>query len=214
MRAALRGLREARVEQIHEPGLAAPDAAPEVDALRRAAPLLVSPRSSRLPSGADGRLGELGAQAFELRHRRELRRVGGEAAFGDLLGVEGAEDVWWCDSQQLVVGAGSALGRHPVDDLVRVLDVAGLAVHAIGGVDVQPLAARPVVDHLVDARRGRSACRDCRIRWRRWWRRCSCRARSGARGCTSSCAVTAKNTDDSRSRGGRSRFFQCRFGDS
>src|SRR5436190_21179517 len=33
-------------------------------------------------------------------------------------------------------------------------------------------------------------------------------------GCTSSCAVTAKNTDESRSRGGKSRFTQCRFGDS
>src|SRR5688572_28271086 len=33
-------------------------------------------------------------------------------------------------------------------------------------------------------------------------------------GWISSCAVTAKNTDDSRSRGARSRFTQCRFGDS
>src|SRR6186713_640690 len=33
-------------------------------------------------------------------------------------------------------------------------------------------------------------------------------------GCTSSCAVVAKNTELSRSRGGRSRVTQCRLGDS
>src|SRR5690606_25804414 len=38
------------------------------------------------------------------------------------------------------------------DDLVRILDVAGLAVHAVRRVDLQPAAAF-VLDHLVDVGR-------------------------------------------------------------
>src|SRR5690606_13061853 len=55
-------------------------------------------------------------------------------------------------SEVLVVGTGTAFRRHPVDDLVGILDVAGLAVHAVGGVDLQALAGR-VLDDLVDAGR-------------------------------------------------------------
>src|SRR2546429_9546236 len=55
--------------------------------------------------------------------------------------------------QRLVVRSRAAFGRRPGDDVVRVLDVARLAVHAVGGVDLQPPAARAVVHHLVDARR-------------------------------------------------------------
>src|SRR5262249_7051887 len=43
--------------------------------------------------------------------------------------------------QPLIVGPGPSFGSRPVDDLVRVLDVAGLAVDAIGRVDLQTLAA-------------------------------------------------------------------------
>src|SRR5580658_10047487 len=39
--------------------------------------------------------------------------------------------------QRLVVRSRAALGRGPGDDGVWVLDVAGLAVHAVGGVDLQ-----------------------------------------------------------------------------
>src|ERR1039458_9754610 len=51
----------------------------------------------------------------------------------------------------LIVGTGAALRRHP-GDLARVglLDVAGLAVHAVGGIDLQFLSALAVVDHFVD----------------------------------------------------------------
>ncbi len=44
---------------------------------------------------------------------------------------------------------------HPRDDLVRVLNVAGLAMHAVGGVQADALAIRRggVVDHLVHVRR-------------------------------------------------------------
>ena len=36
----------------------------------------------------------------------------------------------------LVVGATAAFRRDPIDDLVRILDVAGFAVHAIGRIDL------------------------------------------------------------------------------
>src|SRR6185436_12847190 len=52
----------------------------------------------------------------------------------------------------LVVRSAAAFGRHPVDDLVGVGDVAGLAVHAVRGVDVEAQLvgpARGVGHHLV-----------------------------------------------------------------
>jgi hypothetical protein len=35
----------------------------------------------------------------------------------------------------LVIWPASAFGHHPIDDLIRIGDITGLAVHAIGGVD-------------------------------------------------------------------------------
>src|SRR5258706_6163748 len=40
-----------------------------------------------------------------------------------------------------VIGPAAALGNDPADVLHRVLDVARLAVHAVGGVDLQPRAS-------------------------------------------------------------------------
>src|SRR6185437_5288330 len=54
------------------------------------------------------------------------------------------------DLEILIIRTRATFGRHPGDDLVRVLDVAGLAVHAVGGIDLQALAGA-VVDDLVDA---------------------------------------------------------------
>src|ERR1700758_3443912 len=55
--------------------------------------------------------------------------------------------------QRLVVRPRAAFGGGPGDDAVGVLDVAGLAVHAVGGVDLQAPPAVAVVDHLINARR-------------------------------------------------------------
>ncbi len=44
------------------------------------------------------------------------------------------------ESHVRIVRAAAAFGRHPMDVLPRVLDVAGLAVHAVRRVDLQPLA--------------------------------------------------------------------------
>ena len=64
----------------------------------------------------------------------------------------------------VVLGAFAALGRDPGDDLVRVHDVAGLAVHAVRGVDLQPQRLRAVARRAPSRRRrpGRSAGRGCR----------------------------------------------------
>src|SRR3546814_11644958 len=58
---------------------------------------------------------------------------------------------WQCASQVLVIRPRPTLRRHPGDDLVGILDVAGLAVHAVGGVDLQALAVLRggVLDDLV-----------------------------------------------------------------
>src|SRR5260370_195014 len=51
-----------------------------------------------------------------------------------------------------VIGPAAALRYHPIDVLLRVLNVAGFAMHAILRVDLQPLLAAPgVFDDLVDA---------------------------------------------------------------
>src|SRR3984957_8181464 len=52
-------------------------------------------------------------------------------------------------SHAFVVGAASAFGRDPVDDLVGVGDVAGFAMDAIGGVDFQ-FGGAFLGDHFVD----------------------------------------------------------------
>src|SRR3974377_1304498 len=55
----------------------------------------------------------------------------------------------------LVIRPAPALGRNPGDDLVGVHNVTGLAVHAVGRVQVDLHAARRVAgfDHLINARR-------------------------------------------------------------
>src|SRR4051812_43939189 len=59
-----------------------------------------------------------------------------------------------------IIRSSSALGHDPVDVLRRVLDVAGLAVDAILGVDLEP---RPplFLDKFIDARRTISLLRTC-----------------------------------------------------
>src|SRR5690554_2231361 len=49
-----------------------------------------------------------------------------------------------------VVGPAAALRRYPGDVLGRVLDVAGLAVHAVLEVDLELRLAVVPLDHLVD----------------------------------------------------------------
>src|ERR1700758_3565173 len=61
--------------------------------------------------------------------------------------------------QRLVVRPGAALRCRPGDDLVGILDVARLAVHAAGGIALQPPAPAAVVDHLVDAGRAEALAR-------------------------------------------------------
>src|SRR5260370_15406434 len=52
----------------------------------------------------------------------------------------------------LVIRPAAALGRYPVDDLIRIGDIAGLAVHAIREIDLQ--SPRTLVfDHFVDGGR-------------------------------------------------------------
>src|SRR5690348_886123 len=73
---------------------------------------------------------------------RTARRAAAPRASGPVVGG-GA-------SQVLVVRTAAAFRRGPGDDLVRVLDVAGLAMHAVRRVDLQALAG--AVGHdLVDA---------------------------------------------------------------
>ena len=58
-------------------------------------------------------------------------------------------------SHAVVVWTPSALRRHPGDDLVRILNVAGLAVHTVRGIQADALAVglARVVHHFVDVRR-------------------------------------------------------------
>src|SRR5215472_3626574 len=55
-------------------------------------------------------------------------------------------------SHAVVIRAAATLGRNPGDDLVRVRDVAGLAVDTIGGVQADALAMwlRCVFDQFID----------------------------------------------------------------
>src|SRR5436309_11154196 len=52
-----------------------------------------------------------------------------------------------------IVRAAAPLGRHPVDDLVGIHDVAGLAVDAVGKVDLKPPLLFSGVNHLIHIRR-------------------------------------------------------------
>ena len=58
-----------------------------------------------------------------------------------------------------VVRSAGALGRHPNDILRRVLDVAGLAVNAVLGVDLEARGAVLVFNHFVDTGRAVTLCR-------------------------------------------------------
>ena len=55
-------------------------------------------------------------------------------------------------SHALVLRPSPSLGRHPVNHLVRVHDVARLAVHAVRGVDLETTGAVAGIDHFVDVR--------------------------------------------------------------
>jgi hypothetical protein len=90
--AALGGLGQAGEEQIHQPGLAAADAAPQVHALGRAVAIGQAAQQA-FAERRGRRLGELGAQPFELGDGGELSAVRGKSALGDFLGVERAEEV-------------------------------------------------------------------------------------------------------------------------
>ena len=52
----------------------------------------------------------------------------------------------------IVIRAASTLWRYPGDDLIRILNIAGLAVDAIGGIKAYSLAIRGgwVVQHFID----------------------------------------------------------------
>src|SRR5690606_4791943 len=110
---------------------------------------LVVPGADLHPRAARGQRVQQGRQVRVAVERGDGggQRDAGWAAHGAVVRGNGGRG-----SEVLVVGPGAALRRHPVDDRVRVLDVAGLAVHAVGGVDLQP-AAGGVLDHLVDAGR-------------------------------------------------------------
>src|SRR5579864_1573772 len=60
-----------------------------------------------------------------------------------------------------IVRAAAAFRRHPHDVLRRVLDVAGLAVHAVLRVDHETLAVVLVLHELVDGCRAITAFRSC-----------------------------------------------------
>jgi hypothetical protein len=94
MGAALRRHAQARIEEIHEPGLAAAHAAPEIDAARRA--IAVVARQAPQQAFAERRRGrgqELGAQALQVAQRIDLRRIRGEPALGGLARVQRPEHV-------------------------------------------------------------------------------------------------------------------------
>ena len=58
-----------------------------------------------------------------------------------------------CDSPPLhafVIRPAPALRRHPINDLVRIGDVAGFAVHAVRKIDLQPPPAL-FLNHLVNS---------------------------------------------------------------
>src|SRR5262245_22562789 len=70
-----------------------------------------------------------------------------------------ASDATRVPSQAVVLWAFAAFGRYPINDLVRIHDVARLAVHTVRRVDVQFLRAIARVHHLVDSGRTESRAR-------------------------------------------------------
>ena len=55
-------------------------------------------------------------------------------------------------SQIQIIRTRPTFRRDPIDDLVRVLDVAGFAMHAVGSIDLQSRAG-VVLHHFVNAGR-------------------------------------------------------------
>ena len=82
--------RQAVEEQVHEPGLAAPDATPEVQAAHRRAAAGGQQRGEPARPGGGGR-DEAAAQRIEVRHRRKLRALGAEAALAQLRRVTASQ---------------------------------------------------------------------------------------------------------------------------
>ena len=55
-------------------------------------------------------------------------------------------------SETLIVRSSASFRRHPVDDLVRIHDVARLAMDAVGEIDLQPpLPISAFVHHLINS---------------------------------------------------------------
>ena len=87
------------------------------------------------------------------RHsERSRQRICGRGNRGGLRAARGGQGQG-TPLHAVVLRPSAAFRRHPVDELIGVHDVAGLAVHAVRGVDLQPLGAVARVDHLVDVRR-------------------------------------------------------------
>jgi hypothetical protein len=65
--------------------------------------------------------------------------------------------------KKIVRRSPAALRRNPVDDFVRVHDVAGLAVDAVGGVDLQSEPAVSVVYHFINGGRTKTLTRIAKL---------------------------------------------------
>src|SRR3954447_14900565 len=86
--------------------------------------------------------------------RRPVCRVAADRAarIGPPLGVEAAAPP--APLHVRIVRSTAALGYNPINVLLRVLDIAGFAMHAVLRVDLQPrLAGRGFHHDLVHARR-------------------------------------------------------------
>ena len=111
------------------------------------------------PPGPHQRIEMLGAVDLPGERPAEKRdqRVGSR---GDGRGFRaGAEGSSPTSTSRRYCGPPPPSGRHPVDHLVGIHDVAGLAVHAVRGVDLQLLGAVAGVDHLVDVGRAEARAR-------------------------------------------------------
>ena len=67
-----------------------------------------------------------------------------------MLGHASSGQRWIVGSKVLVIWPAAAFRGGPCDDFVGILDVASLAVDAVGGVDLEALAG-VVIDDFVDA---------------------------------------------------------------
>src|SRR5260370_22778194 len=96
---------------------------------------LVKPRASTLtylPTSGKGGWGNL----IETVSRPHLPSPGcGGGEVGDLPLIDGSIMVCSTPSHVLIVGTAAAVGRHPADILIGILNVAGLTLDAILRVD-------------------------------------------------------------------------------